>query len=279
VPASGRGEDRLAQSAGIAQAGPGPTCRNARELVYHRGWPGNRPPANHEEAALSYVVPAPAIPTLSVADSDQLYPVHRIYCVGRNYAAHAVEMGYDPDREEPFFFQKNPDTLVGDGGEFPYPARSMDVHHEIELVVALGSGGCDIPAPSALDCVWGYAVGLDMTRRDLQGELKKAGRPWEAGKAFDFAAPCSAVVPAARIGHPERGAVWLDVNGERRQTGDLDQLIWKVPEIIATLSGLFTLCPGDLVYTGTPAGVGPVRRGDRLHGGVDGVGELHIQVV
>ena len=207
------------------------------------------------------------------------FPVHRIYCVGRNYAAHAVEMGHDPDREPPFFFQKNPDNLVPGGGAFPYPPASTDVHHELELVVALGRGGSDIPVASALEHVYGYAVGLDMTRRDLQGEMKKMGRPWEIGKAFEHSAPCSELVPAAEIGHPEHGALWLKVNGELRQQGDLDQLIWKVPEMIACLSALFTLAPGDLIFSGTPSGVGAVRRGDRLHGHIDGVGDLEVTVV
>ena len=218
------------------------------------------------------------IPVLPVRGSDRLFPVHRIYCVGRNYAEHAIEMGHDPNREPPFFFQKNPDTLVVDG-EFPYPDKSSDVHHEFELVVALAKGGKDIPAERALDCVFGYAVGLDMTRRDLQGEAKKLGRPWEVGKAFESAAPCSEIVPAAVIGHPSAGAVWLKVNGALRQKGDLAQLIWKVPEMISHLSGLFALKPGDLIFSGTPAGVGAVQRGDRLEGGVDGIGELTVRVV
>ncbi len=188
-------------------------------------------------------------------------------------------MGGDPDREEPFFFQKNPDNLVTKGGDFPYPARSQDVHHEIEMAVALDQGGRDIPLDRALDCVWGYGVALDMTRRDLQGQCKKAGRPWEIGKAFEYSAPCSDLVRSAEIGHPTDGAIWLKVNGEVRQEGDLDHMIWKVPEMIAYLSGLFTLAPGDLILSGTPSGVGPVQRGDALHGHVDGVGELHCKVV
>ena len=228
---------------------------------------------------LDYVISPPSQPCLPVAGRDALFPVRRVYCVGRNYAAHAIEMGHDPDREPPFFFQKAPDNLVTAGGDFPYPARSEDVHHEIELVVALHQGGRDIPIERALDCVWGYAVALDMTRRDLQGEAKKMGRPWEVGKAFEASAPCSDLVPASEIGHPDSGAVWLEVNGERRQEGDLNQLIWKVPEIISYLSGLFELAAGDLILTGTPSGVGPVKRGDLLHGHVEGVGELHTKVV
>jgi fumarylpyruvate hydrolase len=212
-----------------------------------------------------------------VRGGEAVFPVRRVYCVGRNYAAHAVEMGHDPDQAPPFFFQKNPDSLVVNG-EFPYPPGSSDVHHEIELVVALGSGGSDIPVDRALDHVFGYGVGLDMTRRDLQGEAKKLGRPWEVGKAFEHAAPCSELTPVATIGHPSDGLVRLDVNGELRQEGDLNQMIWKVPEIIAYLSELFALAPGDLIFTGTPAGVGPVARGDRLNGRVEGVGELSVTV-
>jgi fumarylpyruvate hydrolase len=225
-----------------------------------------------------YIFAPHALPTLPVRGSDKLFPVHRIYCVGRNYAEHAIEMGHDPNREAPFFFQKNPDTLVLSGGTFPYPDASKDVHHELEMVVALKSGGKDIAHDKALGHVFGYAVGLDMTRRDLQGEAKKLGRPWEVGKAFESAAPCSEIVPASAIGHPAQGGVWLKVNGEPRQKGDLNQLIWKVPEMIAYLSGLFELRAGDLIFSGTPAGVGPVKRGDVLHGGVDGVGELKVTV-
>jgi fumarylpyruvate hydrolase len=218
-------------------------------------------------------------PALRVVGADELFPVHRIYCVGRNYADHAIEMGHDPNREPPFFFQKNPDCLVIDGGDFPYPSATKDVHFEMEMVVAIGKGGSDITVNDALDHVFGYAVGLDMTRRDLQGEAKKLGRPWEVGKAFEASAPCSAIMPASSIGHPAKGAVWLNVNGTERQRGDLDQLIWKVPETIAYLSTLFTLRPGDLIYTGTPAGVGAILPGDEMHGGVDGIGEIQARVV
>ena len=230
-------------------------------------------------ADAGYVIEPLPIPALPVVGTDKLFPVHRVYCVGRNYAEHAIEMGHDPDREPPFFFQKNPDTLIPSGSEFPYPSKTEDVHHEIELVVAIGKGGADIPVERALDHVYGYAVGLDMTRRDLQSEAKKLGRPWEVGKAFEASAPCSAIVPASRIGHPDSGAVWLEVNGVTKQSGDLNQLIWKVPEMISYLSGLFTLQPGDLIYSGTPAGVAAVKRGDHLHGGVEGIGEIEIRVV
>ncbi|MFO1088400.1 MAG: fumarylacetoacetate hydrolase family protein [Hyphomicrobiales bacterium] len=226
-----------------------------------------------------YAVAPPLQPALPIRGSSALFPVHRIYCIGRNYAAHAIEMGGDPTREPPFFFQKNPDNLVTGGGDFPYPDKSSDVHFEIELVVALGKGGRNIPVGQALDCVFGYGVGLDMTRRDLQDGAKKAGRPWEIAKAFEFSAPCSDLVPAARVGHPDRGSIWLKVNGETRQAGDLNQLIWKVPEMIAYLSDYFTLAPGDLIFSGTPAGVGPTQRGDRLEGHVDGIGDLVVRVV
>jgi len=236
------------------------------------------PSVARSEAGPGYVVPPAPAATLPVEGSDLLFPVHRIYCVGRNYAAHAVEMGHDPEKEPPFFFQKNPDNLLVGAPVFPYPSRSADVHHELELVVALASGGVDIPVERALEHVYGYAVGLDMTRRDLQGEAKKLGRPWEVGKAFEHSAPCGPLAPASRIGHPDAGAVRLTVNGEVRQDGDLAQMIWKVPEMIAILSGLFDLKPGDLIMTGTPSGVGPVVPGDRLHGAIEGVGELAVTV-
>ena len=226
----------------------------------------------------SFLFDPPPVVALPIRDDERRFPVHRIYCVGRNYAAHAVEMGHDPDKEPPFFFQKNPDNLRLDGG-FPYPSATQDVHHEIELVVALSGGGAGIAVADALERVFGYAVGLDMTRRDLQGAAKDQGRPWEVGKAFEHSAPCTALVPAAAIGHPDGGAIWLEVNGARRQEGDLNQMIWKVPEMIAYLSELFELRPGDLIMSGTPAGVGPVVRGDRLHGHIDRVGELEVLVV
>ncbi len=228
---------------------------------------------------MEYVIKPPQQAWLPVRGSQSVFPIHRIYCVGRNYAAHAIEMGGDPDREPPFFFQKNPDNVVVGGADFPYPDKSSDVHFEIEMLVALHKGGRDISLENAMNCVWGYGVGLDMTRRDLQGECKKMGRPWEIGKAFEQSAPCSELVPASQIGHPDNGAIWLDVNGERRQLGDLNQLIWKVPEMISYLSGLFELAPGDVIMSGTPAGVGPVEKGDVMHGHVEGVGDVHCKVV
>ncbi|PZQ84279.1 MAG: 5-carboxymethyl-2-hydroxymuconate isomerase [Ancylobacter novellus] len=226
----------------------------------------------------AYVITPPGIPTLPVEGSDKLFPIHRIYCVGRNYAEHAIEMGHDPNKEPPFFFQKNPDNVITNG-TFPYPDKSSDVHYELEMLVAIGKGGINIPVETAMEHVWGYGIGLDMTRRDLQGEAKKLGRPWEVGKAFEASAPCSALVPASRIGHPTDGKVWLNVNGTPRQVGDLNQMIWKVPEMIAILSGLFELKAGDIIMSGTPAGVGAIVRGDVMEGGVDGVGTLNVKVV
>ncbi len=231
---------------------------------------------------MPYVVSPPALTVLPVAGQDATFPVRRVYCIGRNYAAHAREMGGAPDREPPFFFCKPADAVYPVVGDQPmdwsYPSMSNDVHHEIELVAAIGSGGRDIVVDAALDHVWGYGVGLDMTRRDLQAQMKAQGRSWEIGKAFDHAAPMSALRPVSEIGHPTAGAIWLDVNGERRQSGDLSDMIWSVAEAVAELSRYFLLVPGDLLMTGTPAGVGAVKRGDVLHGGVDGVGELSITV-
>jgi fumarylpyruvate hydrolase len=225
---------------------------------------------------MSYVIPAPAQPCLPVASSDQEFPVHRIYCVGRNYADHAREMGHNPDEEPPFFFLKPADVLIGPGQDFPYPAMSSNVHHEVELVVALSQGGRDISEASALDHVYGYAVGIDMTRRDLQNEAKKLGRPWDSGKAFDFSAPCSAINPVSAIGHPDQGAIRLSIDAQVRQDSDLDHMIWKVPQIIARLSALFELQPGDLIFTGTPAGVGPVNPGECIQAEVPAVGQLTL---
>ena len=230
-----------------------------------------------QSAAARTVIPPPKPATLPVAGTDAVFPVHRVYCVGRNYAAHAVEMGHDPNKEPPFFFQKNPGNLVT-GPRFAYPPATQNLHHEIELVVALKSGGTDIPVEKALACVYGYAVGLDMPRRDLQDTAKELKRPWDASKAFEESAPCSAIVPAETIGHPTAGVITVAVNGKPTQTGDLNQMIWKVPEIIAHLSRLFTLAPGDIIFTGTPSGVGAVVRGDVLAGRIDGVGSLEVTV-
>jgi fumarylpyruvate hydrolase len=226
---------------------------------------------------LSYVIDPPPRPALPVRGGG-LFPVRRVYCIGRNYAAHAVEMGGDPNREPPFFFQKNPDDL-DPSGRFPYPRRSRNVHHEVELAVALAAGGEEIPVERALELVWGYAVAIDMTRRDLQDEAKKLQRPWEVAKAFARSAPIGELVPASVIGHPSRGRIALEVDGALRQEGDLAQMIWKVPEIVATLSQYFTLAPGDVILTGTPSGVGPVERGQRMRATIEGVGELEVLVV
>ena len=227
---------------------------------------------------MAYIITPPEIPTLPIHGSKDLFPIHRIYCVGRNYAAHTREMGHDPDRELPFFFQKNPDNIITNGEKFPYPDKSKDVHFEIELVIALSKGGKDIEEAEAMDCVFGYAVGLDMTRRDLQGEAKKSGRPWEVGKAFENSAPCGEVVPVAHVRGIENSRIWLEVNGITRQDGNINQLLWNIPETIAYLSGLFTLAPGDLIYSGTPSGVGAIVKGDVMKGAVEGIGEITISV-
>lgn len=232
-----------------------------------------------QPASGELVLPTPNLVTLPIEGTSARFPVHRLYCVGRNYAAHAVEMGHDPDKEPPFFFQKSPDTILQPGEPFPYPPLSNDVQYEMEHVMALATGGTDIPVETALDHVFGYGAGLDMTRRDLQSQAKKMGRPWEVGKSFDYSAPMSAIRPVSTIGHPEKGAVRLSVNGEVKQDGDLAQLIWKPQEIIAHLSRLFTLQPGDLIMTGTPAGVGAVRPGDVMTGEVEGIASLRVQVV
>jgi len=225
---------------------------------------------------MSHAIKFRATPALPVAESNQTFPVGRIYCVGRNYAEHAREMGHDPEREPPFFFMKPADAIVQNGATLPYPQATKDLHHEIEMVVAIGRDGADIPVAQALDHVFGYGVGLDMTRRDLQGEAKKMGRPWEMGKAFDNSAPCTALKTAAMVGHPAKGAIWLKVNGAVKQKGDLSEMIWNVPEVISYLSRLITLRAGDLIMSGTPAGVGPVKAGDKLEGHVDGVGDLTV---
>ena len=228
---------------------------------------------------MTYVIPAPVQASVEVAGSNQRFPVHRIYCVGRNYAAHAREMGMDPEREPPFFFSKPADAVVPNGAAVAYPPRTSNLHHEIELVVAIGTGGRDIPLANALAHVFGYAVGNDLTRRDLQFAAREKGQPWDVSKGFDHSAPVSAIRRATEVGHPERGLIWIEVNGERRQQADLSEMIWNVPEIVAELSTLFDLVPGDLIFTGTPAGVGPVQRGDSLVGGIDGLETLRTTIV
>jgi len=225
-----------------------------------------------------FVISPPPVPTIPVAGSSAKFPVRRVYCIGRNYAAHAVEMGHDPNKEPPFFFQKNPDNLDS-SGKFPYPVKSSDVHHELEMVVALKSGGTNIPVDKALDHVYGYGVGLDMTRRDLQGIAKQMGRPWEIGKAFEHSAPVGPIVPVEKTGHLDHGVVTLHVNGVLKQEGDLNQMIWKVPEMISYLSDYFELAAGDVIMSGTPSGVGPVVKGDKLEARVEGLDPLVVTVV
>ena len=231
---------------------------------------------------MSYVIPAAIQPSVPVTGSVDMFPVHRIYCVGRNYVEHAKEMGHT-GREAPFFFMKPHDAVLpvpaGATGELPYPAQTQDFQHEMELVVAIGKGGSDIGVADALSHVWGYALGLDMTRRDVQGAAKKQGRPWETGKAFEHSAPIGPITPAALAGDVSHAAITLHVNGELRQSSSVDMLIWNVAETIADLSTYFTLQPGDLIYTGTPAGVAAVQRGDELLGAIDGLGTLRVKVV
>ena len=225
-----------------------------------------------------YVIETPPVVSLPVADSDAQFPVRRVYCIGRNYAAHAIEMGHDPDREDPFFFQKNPDNLDV-SGVFPYPTKTSDVHHEAEMLVALKSGGTNIPVGDALEHVFGYGLSLDMTRRDLQGIQKKMGRPWEIGKAFERSSPCGPLHPVSAVGHPDQGRLVLTVNGELRQEADLNQMIWKVPEMISYLSEYFELAPGDVIMSGTPSGVAAVAKGDVMALRIDGLGSLEVNVV
>ena len=227
----------------------------------------------------TYAVERPSVVALPIAGSAaSSFPVRRVYCIGRNYAAHAIEMGHDPDREPPFFFQKNPDNL-DPTGEFPYPSQSSDVHHEVELAVMLKSGGSNISVDQSLDQVFGYAVSLDMTRRDLQAEQKKLGRPWEIGKAFERSAPVGPVHPVSEVGHLSEGRITLKANGMLRQDGNLNQMIWKVPEIIAFLSKYFLLSAGDVVLTGTPAGVAAVSKGDLLEIEIEGIEPASVKVV
>ncbi|CUI28322.1 fumarylacetoacetate hydrolase family protein [Cognatishimia activa] len=223
-----------------------------------------------------FVIPAPSVATIPTSNGGN-FPVRRVYCIGRNYAAHAVEMGHDPSREPPFFFQKNPDNL-DPSGRFPFPKHSNDVHHEVEMLIALKSGGNEITVDDALDHVWGYAPSLDMTRRDLQSVAKKAGRPWEIGKAFERSAPVGVLQSASEVGHLSEGSIDLHVNGELRQAGNLNQMIWKTPEMIAYLSRYFELAAGDVIMSGTPSGVGPVQPGDKLEARIKGLQPLQVTV-
>ena len=226
-----------------------------------------------------FAVIAAARPTVAVAGGIQRFPGRRIFCVGRNYPEHAREMGARDERAPPFFFTKPADAVMSNGSAVPYPPRTANLHHEIELVAALGSGGRDIPVARARELVFGYAVGNDLTRRDVQAAMKEQGKPWDTAKGFDHAAPLTAISPVAAVGHPARGRIWLEVNGEPRQQGDIADMIWSVPEVIAELSTWFELAPGDLIFTGTPAGVGALKPGDRVRGGVDGVALLEHTVV
>jgi fumarylpyruvate hydrolase len=231
---------------------------------------------------MDFVFPPAPQAAVPVAGSSKSFAVRRIYCVGRNYAEHAKEMGYT-GREDPFFFCKPADAIIyvadGETGTMPYPSKTSNLHYEMELVVAIGKQGKDIPVDKATDYIYGYALGLDMTRRDLQGEAKKQGRPWEVGKGFDQSAPIGPIHPRSSTGTLEKAAIWLDVNGTRKQSSNISELIWNIPESIAYLSGLFELFPGDLIFTGTPEGVGPVVRDDLMVGGVDGLGELRVKMV
>jgi fumarylpyruvate hydrolase len=218
-------------------------------------------------------------PSVAVAGSERRFPVHRIYCIGRNYAEHAREMGADPDREPPFFFMKPADCVSPSGANVPYPPRTANLHYEIELVAAVGIGGRDIDVAQAENHIFGYAVGVDLTRRDLQADAKAMRRPWDTAKSFEGAAPISALHKAEKTGHPARGRIWLKVNHDLCQDGDLAEMIWSAAEAVAELSTLFTLAPGDLIFTGTPAGVGAIAAGDEISGGIEGIDEIDFKIV
>src|SRR5262245_39844593 len=264
-----RGRDVLRHGAGVERDQCPPTCVTRRR------------DSSQRENAMGYVFAAPAQPVVPVQGSSDLFPIHRIYCVGRNYVEHAKEMGFS-GREPPFFFAKPADAAMpipeGETGELPYPPATNDLHHEMELVVAIGKRGSNIAAADAPAYIWGYAEGLDMTRRDLQGEMKKQGRPWEIGKGFDFSAPIGPIKPVTKTGIVTAGRIQLNVNGTRRQESDLSKMIWNVNETIEHLSKYFELVPGDLIYTGTPEGVAAVQPGDLMEGSVEGVGTLKVRV-
>jgi len=225
----------------------------------------------------NYVITPPAQAAIAVAGSDKLFPVRRIWCVGRNYVEHIREMGQD-ERLPPFYFAKPADAVVPDGATVPYPSLTKDMHHEVELVVALRSGGRNIKVDKALDTIWGYGVGIDLTRRDLQIASRNQQRPWEIGKAFDASAPCGPLRPAPEIGHPKKGRITLRCNGKIRQDGDLEQMIWNTPEIVANLSEMVELVPGDIIMTGTPSGVAATVAGDKLECEIEGVGKLTVTI-
>lgn len=226
---------------------------------------------------MNYVFPPAPQVVLPVAGSEAGFPVRRVYCVGQNYADHAIEMGSD-GRQPPFFFSKPADALVP-AGDVVYPPRTENLQHEVEMVIALGKGGANIEVNQALDCVFGYGLGLDLTRRDLQATAKEKKQPWDMGKGFDQSAPITAIHPVSQVGHPAAGAIWLKVNGDFKQQGDLAQMTWKVAEIIANLSTYVRLAPGDLIFSGTPSGVGTIVRGDVIESAIEGLGELKIRLV
>lgn len=227
---------------------------------------------------MTYVFPPRQQVAAPIKGSNLLFPVNRIHCVGRNYAEHVREMGFDPDREAPFFFQKPTDALVANDASIPYASSTSDLQHEIELVAAIGKAGKDVPVEDALDYVFGYATGVDLTRRDLQLAARDRGRPWEPGKAFDQSAPMTEIVPAAEVEVPHGASIWLKVNGEIRQQSTIGHLIWSVAEVVSILSQSWELIPGDLIFTGTPAGVGPLVRGDQVSGGIEGLPELRFAI-
>lgn len=258
------------------------SLRLALRRRLHRGATAAPFPSSHnKDPFMEFVLPVPPVPTVPVKGSSAGFAVHRIYCVGRNYAEHAKEMGHT-GREPPFFFMKPADAIVpvaGGEGRLPYPSLTSSLHHEVELVAAIGVGGSDIPIERALQHVWGYAVGLDMTRRDLQNDMKKQSRPWCIGKGFDASAPIGPLTPAAQVPGIHTAAITLHVNGALKQSGRIDGMIWSVAEVISHISKAWTLAPGDLIYTGTPEGVGAVQVGDRMEAAVDGLGGLSLQVV
>jgi len=247
-----------------------PAHRNRSNVRAH-----SYPEQRHEMT--DYVLAPPAIASVAIANSSERFAVRRIFCVGRNYAAHARELGND-ERDPPFFFTKPADAVVDSGAEIPYPPLTANLHHEIELVVAIGKAGFRISNEDALSHIWGYGVGVDLTRRDLQDQAKKAARPWDWSKAFDQSAPCGPLLPAAKSGHPYKGRIWLAINGALKQDGDLAELIWPVADVVSICSEAMELRPGDLIFTGTPAGVGPVHAGDTITGGVDGIGTIEIKI-
>jgi len=225
-----------------------------------------------------YVLPPPQQASVAVADTADRFAVRRIFCVGRNYAAHAREMGKDPDREPPFFFMKPADAVVDTGTTIPYPPETRNLHYEMEMVVAIGEGGLGVPPAKALGLVFGYACGIDLTRRDLQDKAKQMARPWDWSKGFDHSAPCAPIHRAAEVGHLHKGRIWLSVNGAIKQDADLSELIWRIPDVISILSHSMRLAPGDLIFSGTPAGVGAVKPGDKLVGGVAGLTQIAITI-